>query len=186
MIPGLYKIFDHWHQEGTVWIYSDTHFNDDDDIRVAFPNRPTADEQVKMINAKVGRKDTLILLGDVGDIEYAKKLRGYKILITGNHDVGVSNYEEVFDEIYSGPLMIGPKLMLSHEPLPIEGWCFNIHGHTHLSTFNRKGHLCVCSDVIDYTPVNFNRFMKSGRLTEVTPIHRSTIDKATARKAKRK
>jgi len=185
MIPGLYKIFDHWHQEGTVWIYSDTHFNEDDDIRVAFPDRPSAEEQVKMINSKVGRKDTLILLGDVGDIEYVKKLRGYKILIKGNHDSGLSNYEGVFDEVYGGPLMIGEKLILSHEPLDTP-WAFNIHGHTHMSTFDRKGHMCVCSDVIGYIPINFNRFMKSGRLTEVTPLHRSTIDKATARKAKRK
>lgn len=185
MIAGLYKIFDHWHAQGTVWIYSDPHFNEDEDLHGPFPNRPSADEQVKMINSKVGRKDTLILLGDVGDIEYAKKLRGYKILIKGNHDKGLSNYEEVFDEVYGGPLMIGEKLILSHEPLNID-WAFNIHGHDHNGKFQKKGHLNVCSDVIGYIPVNFNRFMKSGRMTEIQSIHRDTIDKATARKAKRK
>lgn len=185
MIQGLYPIFDHWHKQGTVWVYSDTHFNEDEDIRVPFPNRPSAEEQVKMINAKVGRKDTLLLLGDVGDLEFAKQLRGYKVLVKGNHDGGVSNYEGIFDEVYGGPVMIGERLILSHEPLPIT-WAFNIHGHTHMSTFDRPGHLCVCSDVIGYTPINLNQFVKSGRLNEVTPLHRSTIDKATARKAKRK
>lgn len=185
MIAGLYKIFDHWHKTGTVWIYSDPHFDEDDDLREFLPHRPTADEQVKLINSKVGRKDTLLILGDIGNIEYVKQLRGYKVLIKGNHDTGLSNYEEIFDEVYGGPLMISEKIILSHEPLNID-WAFNIHGHVHSKTQKRKGHLCVCSDVIEYTPINFNRFVKSGRLTEITSIHRETIDKATARKAKRK
>jgi calcineurin-like phosphoesterase family protein len=184
MIEGLYKCFDHWHKQGTVWLYSDTHFNEDEDLHVPFPNRPSAEEQIRLINSKVGRKDTLILLGDVGDIECARKLRGYKILIKGNHDLGLSNYEDVFDEVYGGPLMIGEKIILSHEPLDIS-WAFNIHGHTHCVEFNRKGHLCVCSDFINYTPVNFNQFVKSGRLREVTPMHRATIDKATERKRRK-
>ena len=184
MIEGLYKIFDHWHKEGTVWLYSDPHFNEDDDLRTVFPNRPTAEEQIKMINAKVGRKDHLILLGDIGDIECAKQLRGHKVLIKGNHDIGLSNYEDIFEEVYGGPLVISEKIILSHEPLDIN-WAFNIHGHTHLSSFNRPGHLCVCSDVINYTPVNFNQFVKSGRLKEIETIHRATIDKATIKARKR-
>ena len=90
-IQGLYKIFDHWHKEGTLFIYSDPHFNDPD-LKKGI-NRPDADELVKLINSKVGRKDTIIILGDICDIEYAKKIRGYKILIMGNHDAGRTNYE---------------------------------------------------------------------------------------------
>lgn len=94
MIAGLYKIFDHWHKNGTVWIFSDTHFGDPD-IHKAFPNRPSDVQLVKNINSKVGKKDTLILLGDVGDPAYVRQLRGYKVLIMGNHDMGRSNYERV-------------------------------------------------------------------------------------------
>lgn len=184
MIEGLYKIFDHWHQEGTVWLYSDPHFNDDEDIRVCFPHRPAAADQIKMINSKVGKKDHLILLGDIGDIECVRQLRGHKVLVMGNHDAGLSNYTDIFEEVYSGPIMISEKIILSHEPLAIN-WAFNIHGHTHCSTFDRPGHLCVCSDVIEYIPINFNQFVKSGRLKEATPLHRSTIDKATERKKNR-
>lgn len=184
MIQGLYKCFNHWSEIGTVWLYSDTHFNSDEDLRIAFPLRPNAEEQIKLINSKVGKKDTLILLGDVGDIECAAKLRGRKILIMGNHDVGSSNYEKVFDEVYEGPLMISEKIILSHEPLDID-WAFNIHGHTHHSYFNRKGHLCVCSDVVNYIPINFNQFVKSGRLKEIELLHRQTIDNATIRSRKR-
>ena len=92
-IAGLYKAFDHWHQEGTLWIISDTHFGDTD-IRRGFPDRPADDELVKRINSFVGRKDTILHLGDVGDVSYVKQLRAkYKILIMGNHDCGRTLYE---------------------------------------------------------------------------------------------
>ena len=80
MIPGLYKIFDHWHAEGTVYIYSDPHFYDEE-IVAGMPERPSAEEQVKLINSKVGMKDTLIILGDCGDPAMCAKLRGYEVLI---------------------------------------------------------------------------------------------------------
>ena len=104
-IAGLYKTFDHWHQEGTLWIISDTHFSDAD-IRRGFPDRPADNELVKRINSYVGRKDTLIMLGDVGDISYVKQLRAkYKILIMGNHDCGRTNYErQVITQLFSKDL----------------------------------------------------------------------------------
>ena len=102
-IQGLYKIFDHWHQEGTLWIFSDPHFGDSD-LEIGIHNRPSAAEIIQRINAKCGRKDTLICLGDVGDVEYVKLLRAkQKILICGNHDAGRTNYErqkwiKIFDK----------------------------------------------------------------------------------------
>ena len=101
-IQGLYKIFDHWHQEGTLWIFSDPHF-DDSDLEMGIHNRPSAAEIAQRINAKCGRKDTLICLGDVGDVEYVKLLRAkHKILICGNHDAGRTNYErQVITQLFS-------------------------------------------------------------------------------------
>jgi calcineurin-like phosphoesterase family protein len=99
-IAGLYKIFDHWHTEGTLWIISDFHFGDDD-LTTGIRNRPSAAEIVQRINAKCGRKDTLICLGDVGDVEYVKLLRAKrKILICGNHDAGRTNYERKIERLY--------------------------------------------------------------------------------------
>lgn len=184
-IEGLYSIFEHWHKQGTVWIYSDTHFNDPD-VETNIPSRPTAKEHIKLINSKVGRKDTLILLGDVGDLNCASQLRGYKVLIAGNHDTGLTTYKEVFQEIYAGPLMISPKLILSHEPLDID-FAFNIHGHIHdKQTKELPNHFNMCADVLNYSPVNFNQWMKAGHLARISTIHRTTIDKATNRKRKRK
>ena len=92
-IAGLYKIFDHWHQEGTLWIISDTHFGDKD-LSQGIRNRPSDADIVQAINAKCGKNDLLIHLGDVGDVEYVKMLRAKrKILICGNHDAGRTNYE---------------------------------------------------------------------------------------------
>ena len=104
-IQGLYKIFDHWHQEGTLWIFSDPHFGDSD-LEMGIYNRPSAAEIAQRINAKCGRKDTLICLGDVGDVEYVKLLRAKrKILICGNHDAGRTNYErQVITQLFSKDL----------------------------------------------------------------------------------
>ena len=101
-IAGLYKIFDHWHAEGTLFIFSDPHFGDSD-LEMGIYNRPSAAEIVQCINAKCGRKDTLICLGDVGDVEYVKLLRAKrKILICGNHDAGRTNYErQVITQLFS-------------------------------------------------------------------------------------
>ena len=181
-LPGLYDCFQHWGEKNAVWVISDTHFGDKD-IQKAFPNRPSDEELIKNINQKVGKNGTLLLLGDVGDIECAKRLKGYKVLICGNHDTNITSYEEIFDEVYTGAIIISKKILLSHEPLDIS-WAFNIHGHDHAGA-KRKGHLNVCADVIGYTPIHFNQFLKSGASSKIQTIHRKTIDFATERKRKR-
>lgn len=231
MIQGLYKIFDHWHARGTVWICSDPHFDDPEMVHLT-PDKPSSEELVKLINSKVGRHDTIIFLGDIGNIEWIRKIRGYKILVMGNHDAGASNYKreviatvhdankiskeelevfielaypshsysiesglagwvvvrdnKLFDEVYEGPLMIGEKLILSHEPVDVP-WAFNIHGHDHSGWHGDDDHhLNVCLDRNKWIPLNFNRLMKNGIASKVESIHRETIDRATKRSRKRK
>ena len=234
MLPGIYDAFQHWGEQ-TVWIYSDPHFSDED-LEYGIKNRPSDEEQIRRINAKAGRKDTLIILGDVGNIECVRKLRaGRKVLICGNHDLGATRYKReivkkiydkdkmtreeavadmqakypgwkvwahedyafhspferwnvyadnmLFDEVYEGALIVGEKLILSHEPVEIP-WLYNIHGHDHAGK-KRKNHLNVCSDVIGYEPINLTQKLKSGLMSAITTIHRATIDSATERKAKR-
>lgn len=89
----LYDEFNCWQEEGVIWLFSDPHFNDPES-KLMNPNWPDADTIVKNINTKVGKNDTLIILGDLGDESYVKKLKGlYKILLTGNHDRGKTNYQ---------------------------------------------------------------------------------------------
>ena len=92
-IPGLYKIFDHWHQEGAIWVTSDTHFSDRE-LRAGMPERPSDADIVRAINRKCGRRDTLIHLGDVGDVARIRELRAnIKVLVCGYHDAGMTNYK---------------------------------------------------------------------------------------------
>lgn len=92
----------------------------------------------------------------------------------------------LFSEVYEGPVMISPKLMLSHEPIDCTGWAYNVHGHIHARSHkNDECHYNVCADCHDYLPLNLNQFLKSGALSKVSSIHRQTIDDATARCKKR-
>lgn len=183
MIQTLYPPFRRWSETGTVWLYSDPHFSDPEMVHLR-ENYIGDDEQVARINSKVGRKDTIIFLGDIGNEEMVRKIRGYRVLIMGNHDKGVTKYTGIFDEVYEGPLFIAEKLILSHEPIDLP-FAFNIHGHDHSNWFSQDNHLNVCAEHIDYTPVNLNKLLKRGLLSGVESIHRITIDRATERKEKR-
>lgn len=87
----LYNNFKNWDKKGAIFVYSDPHFNDPD-CQIINPAWPKVEEQIKNINSVVGKNDILIILGDVGDKSFVKQLKGYKVLVTGNHDKGVSNY----------------------------------------------------------------------------------------------
>lgn len=176
MIDSLYPPFRKWTERGALWIYSDPHFSDPEMVHLR-KNYIGDDEQVARINSKVGKYDTIIILGDIGNVEVCRKIRGYKVLIMGNHDKGVSNYTDIFDEVYEGPLFIAEKLILSHEPVDLP-FAFNIHGHDHSYWFSADNHLNVCAEHIDYYPVNVNRLLKKGLCSGVDSIHRITIDRA--------
>lgn len=236
-LPGIYDTFQHWGEQ-TVWIYSDPHFGDKH-LEAEIKNRPSDEEQIKMINSCVGKKDTLIILGDIGDIECVRKLRaGRKVLIMGNHDSGVTNYMRkdiheyydkekfskteamedmkkkypgwklsvyedwgfkepfeswviradnlLFDEVYEGALIVGEKLILSHEPIMGLTWAMNLHGHVHDKRAKTDSyHTNVCSDVIEYKPINFNQWLREGHLARIQTIHRACINNAIERKKKR-
>ena len=184
MIQTLYPPFRKWTEKGTLWIYSDPHFSDPD-MKELRKNYISDDEQVARINYRVGKHDTIIFLGDIGNEEVVRKIRGYKILIMGNHDKGASKYTDIFDEVYEGPLFIAEKLILSHEPVDLP-FAFNIHGHDHSEWFSEDDHhLNVCAEHINYYPINVNKLLKKGLMSEVESIHRLTIDKATEKKQRR-
>lgn len=196
----LYPCFSHLGRFNNIFVIGDTHFADEETAKLR-ANNVGDEELVRRINSKVGKKDVLIILGDVGDVEYVKKLRGYKILIMGNHDKGASNYKRndyfidafgnttdnhLFDEVYTGAVMLNDKILLSHEPVSVS-FAFNIHGHVHsMSAKDDKLHMNVCAEHVDYTPVSLIALQKQGKFSGVPNIHRITIDKATDRKNKRR
>lgn len=219
-----------WYHGGTIYFYGDPHFGDLECYKIRFPeifsiesinrelahnNRRLADDckidfsgivtqldqmQIDNINKVCGKNDTLVILGDVGDVECVKQLKaGYKVLIMGNHDKGASNYKRyvdfydgegdnhLFDEVYEGTLQIGPKLLLSHEPVDYP-YCLNLHSHTHAAAITvlkeiiHFDHISYQYDCIaekhDYKPINIKTLTETGLLKPIDDIHRVTINKA--------
>lgn len=179
----LYSDFDYLNKFDCVWVYSDPHF-DDSDCNLMDPNWPTPEKQIENINSKVYKNDCLILLGDAGNSEYIKQLRcKYKILLTGNHDKGISSYTEYFDKVYDGPVFINSKILLSHEPIKLD-FGINIHGHTHDGipfTYwaqDKKVDINVCSNVINYEPQRLDKLIEKYKTID---LHRKTINNASER-----
>ena len=164
---------------------ADTHF-EDSDCKLMDPDWIAPEEQMAIINSMVHRSDTFIHLGDVGSGKYVADIKAKKkILLLGNHDRR-SDYVGVFDEIYTGPLFISDRILLSHEPICGLTWCLNIHGHDHNgSETYGKGckHLNLAANVCGYRPVSLGRIIKDGILADINGIHRETIDRAINRKA---
>lgn len=187
----LYPAFKHWMPaHGNIWFYSDPHFGDEESwlLRKQFvcatDNVEAFDNlQIATINKTCGKNDTLVILGDVGNIEYVRKLKAKKkILILGNHDRGASYYADVFDEVYAGPAIIAEKLILSHEPIDFP-YAVNIHGHDHSNRGFKDGlHINCCAEYINLTPICLSHIVTSGLLKNTIDIHREAIDKAKDRK----
>lgn len=203
MYRHVYDSFAYWYkndpwgvQDGSIFFYGDPHFADEDST--AFRNDPrynilpgteiTPEFQIKRINAKVSRKDTLVIMGDVGDPSYMDQIHaGRKILIKGNHDAGNINYQAYFDEIYEGPVFLSEKILLSHEPIALP-FVLNIHGHVHFdneestSSLARTYRINTCADSRDmcYSPISLKEIVDRGLLSKIDSLHRLTIDTATA------
>ena len=105
----LYPCFEKWKDYDNIVILSDTHF-DDEDAKV-YRGNISSEEIVKNINKTCGKKSVFICLGDVGNIEWVKKIKGYKVLVMGNHDSGKSNYQRVREKVYTNRFV--PDLSMS-------------------------------------------------------------------------
>ena len=178
MIKTLYPTFQKWSARGSIYIISDTHFDDTDREYMGY--NITEKEQIYLLNKFCHKNDTLIHLGDVGNPEYINQLKCYKVLIMGNHDQSAEQLKYYFDETYTGPLIIAKKILLSHEPLNVN-WALNIHGHDHSGTEYKNG-LNLVPNIFGYFPLNLQQVINKGLLKNIKSIHRQIIDAATERK----
>lgn len=81
MISTLYDIFKSWSDGGSVYLLSDTHF-DDADCKLMDPKWILPEQQVERINNTVKPGDTWICLGDVSNPIYIDRLKSkHKILL---------------------------------------------------------------------------------------------------------
>ena len=184
MIKTLYPKFQEWSSNGSIFIFSDTHF-EDEDCKLMDPNWVSPEEQISILKSYIYKSDTLIHLGDVGNPEWMNEIPGYKVLITGNHDIPITKYKPYFDDMYTGPLFIAEKIVLSHEPIECLNFCMNIHGHNHnKAEKNDMFHYNVAANVHEYKPLHLGDFIRQGYLSHITSLHRQTIDKATDKSLK--
>ena len=169
-LPGIYPAFQHW-AEQTVWIYSDPHFSDED-LECGIKNRPSDEEQIKNINSCAGRKDTLIILGDVGNIECVRRLRAArKILIMGNHDLGRTNYErkiekKIFnqDEYTKEQVMEEMKTLFPNWKISIEeSWEF----HSPFKRWNAYADNCLFDEVYEGAQIVGEKLILSHEPVEI-------------------
>ena len=115
---------------------------------------------------------------------------------------GEDTDNKLFDEVYPGKVTIKENITLSHEPID-DKYSLNIHGHDHscslmksillenadlkpeeylnaqidkVKELNLKK-LNVCSEWINYIPLNLKKLIESGILKEIPDMHREAIDK---------
>lgn len=181
MITGLYDVFKHWSDGGSVYIISDTHF-EDDDCKYMDADWPDPQTHIDNIKKYVHKNDTLIHLGDVGNPKWLEQIKAYKVLIMGNHDQSATKFRPYFNEIYPGPVFISDKILLSHEPLYSDKW-FNIHGHEHNDLYPvGYNYRNLASNCTRWGVFNLGEEIKKGLVSKTDNIHRVIIDKATEEK----
>lgn len=160
---------------------SDTHF-EDPDCKQMDEEWPYPKVYIDGL-IRTGKNDTIIHLGDVGDPKWMNLIKGHKVLILGNHDYGASYYEPYFDEIYTGPLMIAEKIILSHEPIPDITWALNVHGHVHCAEKDIDiYHYNCAADFVGYQLLSLSRIIKEGHMKHILSLHAQSINNANRKR----
>lgn len=125
--------------------------------------------------------DTLWILGDLGDPEaysdihkvlygdYFQLPQIFVHVVLGNHDkVSDAEYlEYLFDGVHLYPVHLSHRLVVSHEPLTVDSFTLNVHGHLHGAYLDSSNHFCVSANDVDYKPVKETYF--NGLLGKLPP-----------------
>lgn len=149
-----------------VWFISDTHFGHKniihyEDIRSHFESIEEMNETlIDNWNNTVGNKDTVYHLGDFcfgrGNVAIADRLKGYKVLILGNHDV--YKYDGHFDRVFGA--LSYKNMWLSH--IPVHPDCLghrakiNVHGHVHSHSLEDGRYFNASVEVNGLKPVHLD------------------------------
>ncbi len=161
-----------------IFFIADTHFGHKNIIQ--YEKRPfqSIEEMDNILienwNKTVNEDDKIYVLGDFAwaGKEYIQgiieKLKGYKILILGNHDRihSLSWWQSSgFNEVINYPVIFKEWFILSHEPVYINNSMpyANIFGHVHGSPLYQdysSQSFCVSVERIDYKPIEFSEIVR--------------------------
>ena len=165
-----------------IWVSTDWHFYKNKDGQ-QFKTSKHIKEILNNYKKCVKNNDTFIFLGDLYDarsifdmrlvpeIFKIKDLKGYKIMIKGNHDVNTTEFylNLGFDEVYDTTYRIG-NIVFSHEPVGVTNNEINIHGHIHFSNnywdVSPVNHLDAYIGHYDFKPVLISTIINEYRGTE--------------------
>lgn len=161
-----------------VFFIADTHFGHKNIIE--YENHPfqSVEEMDNTLidnwNKTVKKLEKVYMLGDFGLSnkqrikEIVSILKGYKVLILGNHDkcYSYSWWKTAgFDEVIQYPVIYNEWFILSHEPVYINSNMpyVNVYGHVHsnpsYADFSAQS-FCVSAERINYTPIEFSQIIK--------------------------
>ncbi len=164
-----------------IFFIGDTHFGDSHIIdyeQRPFENVEEMDrELINRWNSVVTADDTVFMIGDFSlyskekTKEICNKLKGEKILISGNHDSNLEKYyyECGFNNVYKYPIILDEFWMISHKPLYLNKNMpyANIYGHVHgneMYVDYSKQSFCACVERINYTPISWEQIKEKMNL----------------------
>lgn len=179
-----------------TWFIADPHFGHANIIK--YEKRPFAStEEMDATltgnwNACVHKMDRIFVLGDFAFLPSAKtiktvqSLKGYKILVLGNHDRhrSVNWWQKAgFEEVSAYPIIVDDFFMLSHEPMYLNANMpyANIFGHVHgnpMYTDCSAQSFCVSVERIGYAPIEFETIKR--RIQEACSVKAGDANPAPA------
>jgi calcineurin-like phosphoesterase family protein len=140
------------------------------------------DHIIKCWNSVITKRDLVFILGDitmekVRDYPILDQLKGNKTVVLGNHDEP-QHVKELLKYVNKVAGMIDYKKMVILTHCPIHPsqlefrYSYNIHGHVHENSvldiyedpkfkILDPRYINVCAEMIDYTPVEFSKLIKS-------------------------
>ncbi len=129
------------------------------------------DHIIKCWNSVISKRDLVFILGDitmekVRDYPILDQLKGNKTVVLGNHDEP-QHVKELLKYVNKVAGMIDYKKMVILTHCPIHPsqlefrYSHNIHGHVHENSLDDPRYINVCAEMIDYTPVEFSKLIKS-------------------------
>jgi calcineurin-like phosphoesterase family protein len=153
-----------------TFLVADTHFGHANILRYEAASRPFADIDahdgalIERWNARVGRRDTVWVLGDFAWSPAAARaalraLAGQIHLVMGDHDRRWLGGDGLgFDAVAQvhGAVKVHKDTLLSHVPAVLDRkYARNVHGHSHGRSIGGGAHVCVSVEHTGLAPLTW-------------------------------
>jgi calcineurin-like phosphoesterase family protein len=162
-----------------IYFTSDCHFNAQRTIDISKRPFGSLEELNKTLilnwNKTVSKDDIVYILGDFGDLTYAKYLNGKKYFIKGNYEryhYSDKELKKYFDVVCPTDVMYIAveynnklyHLQMTHEPLnlnkePMTEDHIGLFGHVHKLCMVKKYGINVGSDLHYFTPISMDTIL---------------------------